>query len=803
MILSAWYGGFGPALVTTGLSAFFSAYFFTSPAMAMVRFLVGAIGFSWLIPALIEVRRQARVQQRWAEVTLASIGDAVLTTDTEGRISFMNPAASAMTGWDAAEAVGRKIGSVFRIVNEQTNAPVENPIDRVLREGVVAGLANHTVLQTKSGARVPIDDSGAPIKDDEGRITGAVLIFRDISERRKVESQRKSAEEQLARSEKRLASILESISDGFVALDSDWRYTYVNAEAARLAQMPGDAMIGRRIWELFPQTIDSALFHELHRSMKEQTPVTCETSYGDRPQTLRIRAYPAPDGVSMYIVDISKEKEAATATALLAAIVESSSDAIIGTDLRGRIASWNIGAERIYGYTAADVIGRPVSILAPPGMVDELPGILEQVRRGERVEPYETLRRAQDGRLVDVSLSVSPIYDGEGRIIGASKVARDITDRKAAEQALRTSEARLSMALEAGSMGVWEWDTRSGRVVWSPQIEIMHGIEPGTFGGTFEDFERHIHPDDRHRVVADLRKAVDSRAGYSAEYRVKRPNENILWVEARGRLIPDQRGEPVRMIGVCMDVTARKTVEEELLQHADQLARENADLKDLTYAASHDLQEPLRNIATSAQLFKKRYGGLDTAANELISYVVDSAMRMGNLIHDLLGYSRIINAGETLSREVPLKDAVDAALQNVQAAIVESGATVDVGPLPVLYGDRVQFSQLFQNLISNAIKYRGQEPPRISIRAEARDHEWLLSVADNGQGIDPEYHERIFGVFKRLHGSEYPGTGIGLAICKRIVEKHGGRIWVESRPGQGSTFHFSIATQASEASTTR
>jgi len=264
-------------------------------------------------------------------------------------------------------------------------------------------------------------------------------------------------------------------------------------------------------------------------------------------------------------------------------------------------------------------------------------------------------------------------------------------------------------------------------------------------------------------------------------------------VEGRGRIVLDANGDPERMLGVCMDATARKTADEELLRQSDKLARSNADLKDLAYAASHDLQEPLRNVTTFTQLFAKHYREkLEGEADEFISYIVDSTARMSNLIRDLLGYSRVINAGDSPFHEVALNEAVDRALRNLQAAVKESAAVIDVGPLPTIRGDAVQLAQLFQNLIGNAIKYRGPETPRIWISAEPGDRGWLLSVRDNGEGIDPAYHERIFGVFKRLHGMEHPGTGIGLAICKRIVEKHGGHIWVESEAGHGATFRFSI-----------
>lgn len=350
---------------------------------------------------------------------------------------------------------------------------------------------------------------------------------------------------------------------------------------------------------------------------------------------------------------------------LLASIVESSDDAIISKDLNGIITSWNKGAERIFGYSAEEAVGRPIAILAPPG-VDDMPGILEQIRQGRRVDHYETVRRRKDGQLLNVSLTVSPVRDGLGRIVGASKIARDITERKLAEETLAAQ--------------------------------------------------------------------------------------------------------------------------------AERLARSNADLQQFAYVSAHDLQEPLRGISAMSELLQRRYGRqLDDGANELIAHVVASADRMRNLIGDLLQYSRTLDTGEKrLTRVVATEAAARWAVNNLKQAIDESAGDVQIGELPNVQGDMVNLVLLFQNLIGNAVKYRGSETPRVSVSASAQNREWLFSVADNGIGIDPAYHKQIFGMFKRLHGAQYQGTGIGLALCRRIVENHGGIIWVESEPGKGATFKFTL-----------
>ena len=291
------------------------------------------------------------------------------------------------------------------------------------------------------------------------------------------------------------------------------------------------------------------------------------------------------------------------------------------------------------------------------------------------------------------------------------------------------------------------------------------------------------------------------------------PDGSVSWVSTTKQCLRDDNGAIVGTFGISRDITARKLAEEALAVKTEELLRSNRDLEQFAYVASHDLQEPLRMIASYTQLLARRYQNrLDKEADEFIDYAVQGAVRLQVLINDLLAYSRLGTRGKPFER-IDCNEVLKRAVENCKIAIQDANAVITSSNLPVIVGDGTQWTQLFQNLLSNAIKFHGPEPPRIQIQAELKPAplsqetpvcEWVFSVSDNGIGIEPQYYERIFVIFQRLHArEEYPGTGIGLAICKKIVERHGGRIWVESTIGRGTTFFFtapqmSLAAPASE-----
>lgn len=362
------------------------------------------------------------------------------------------------------------------------------------------------------------------------------------------------------------------------------------------------------------------------------------------------------------------------------------------------------------------------------------------------------------------------------------------------ERALRESGEKLALTLEASRIGTWQWDLVQNVMTWDPQMHAIFGLAPGTFGGTLDDFIGFVHPDDQVRVRKTIEDAVEHGGEYVMDYRIIRADGVPRHLESRGRGYLDEEGRPLRMTGVRLDVTDRRAAQEALERQAAALARSNADLQQFAYVASHDLKMPLRHVASYAELLEKRNKEkLDERSEQFIQQIIGGVHRMGELIDNLLVYSRVETQGRPLGPTSADKACRDA-LGTLEPMRAETAARIDIAPLPDVLADEIQLRQLFQNLLQNAMKYRREDvPPHVTVDARQTDGWCEFSVRDNGIGIDPAAQETVFLMFHRLPPAhDLPGHGMGLAIAKRIVERHGGRIWVESSPGRGATFRFTL-----------
>ena len=539
----------------------------------------------------------------------------------------------------------------------------------------------------------------------------------------------------------------------------------------------------------------------------------------------------------------------------LASVVENSFDAIITKNLNGIITSWNQAAEYLLGYTAAEAVGNPISMLAPSGRTDEMAMILARIGRGERVAHFETQRKAKDGRVLDVSLTISPIRDRDGRITGASKIMRDITEHKKAEQERllllareRESRATAELLNQVGPLLLAERDPEHLVQAITDIATALVGAEYGSFlhnsvdakgeprkltvsgvvGKPHSGFPVHgdasrFAPAFRDGSVvrcADVtRDPGFGNASYLDGAETQRNVRSYMAapvVSRSGEIIgglffahsaPDkfELYHEVLIKGIAAQAAiamdnARlfeqaQWAQDELKRSNEELRRTNEDLEAFVYSASHDLKEPLRTIALCSELLQRVEGDrLQGDAARYLASTIHGARTMDQLLKDLLTYMTVSRSAEGPPPVIDSGAVLKEVLQNLQASIDQAGATVISGPLPMVSMHASRLTQLFQNLIGNSLKYRGEEPPRVHVSAAEQDGWTVFSVQDNGIGIDPEYADQIFGLFKRLHGrNQYAGSGLGLAICQRIVEQYGGRIWLDtSAPGSGCLFCFAI-----------
>ncbi|WP_417482119.1 PAS domain-containing protein [Maricaulis sp.] len=409
--------------------------------------------------------------------------------------------------------------------------------------------------------------------------------------------------------------------------------------------------------------------------------------------------------------------------------------------------------------------------------------------------PYRIEHRIRhaDGHFIWVHSRGQAVWDRAGVPQRMAGSIEDITERKRDSEALLRSEERYELAVRGTGVGIWDWDVASGSVFWSEQLKriLAPGIaEPEL---SIEKFAARIHEDDRDRVLDMLQRHLARETEYRVEYRNRLPDGRVIWVHTRGQAIWNENGEPVRMAGSCHDITERKEAEMRMALQADELRRTNRELEQYASIASHDLQEPLRKITSFGALLARDYSGsMDERGRMLIDRMVDGAQRLRQLIQDLLSYSRSSN-DEMQFADVPLSVLVEDVCNDFELTIAETGATITCESDAVLRGDPLLLRQLFHNLLSNSLKYRGEAPPQVSFEAGQTDDgsSWQILVRDNGIGFPSRYAERVFEMFKRLHPRDaYPGTGIGLALCQRVVERHGGRIRVESEPGVGTGFHI-------------
>jgi len=465
---------------------------------------------------------------------------------------------------------------------------------------------------------------------------------------------------------------------------------------------------------------------------------------------------------------------------------------IIVWDQENRIRLFNHAFEHLTSYTSAEVEGRNLDLLFPEDSMNEsMKKIRSALTKNWETIEIPILTKTNEIRIV--LWNSAKIYDENRKTFSTIAQGNDITERIKAEVVSRESKEKLEIALESGKIGTWEWNLETNALVWDERMEMMFGRTPGTHLYTFDEFKTTVHDEDMPHVKNAITQALAGDKPLNLVYRIVTNGNKISHISAKGVIEKDSSGKPVKMTGVCFDITEmKKGAENALFALNENLLRSNKELEQFAYVASHDLQEPLRMVSSYTQLLARRYNDkLDQDARDFIQYAVDGAVRMQILINDLLDYSRIETKGRRFDK-VDMHSVLGQVINNLGFLIQEKNALVTNDELPEVVADEGQMVQLLQNIVMNALKFCNNSP-RVHISAKEEKDQYIFSVNDNGFGIEPQYFGKIFQIFQRLHPrEEYGGTGIGLAICKRIIERHGGRIWVESEPEKGSVFYFTL-----------
>ena len=642
---------------------------------------------------------------------------------------------------------------------------------------------------------------------------------RDINVRKAAEKHlaqmdggRRLAEAALQECQEKYQMLLDGIQDhAAFMMDPQGRIVSWNAGAERIKGYRADQIIGQNFSCFFlPEDIERRRPEEVLRmtaasGRHEEQGVRVRKDGSRFLASLTFTALRDPNGnlrgFSEFSQDLSESKESG---AKYRGLLEAAPDAMVVVNQAGEIVLLNVQAEKQFGYRRDELVGQKVKNIIPEGFAERL--LADRLRSAEDAlaqqigTGIELTGRRKNGSEFPIEIMLSPLESAEGILVTAA--IRDISVRKAAEKHLAQMEGRYRGLLEAAPDAMVVVNQDGEIVLLNVQAEKQFGYRRDELVG--QKVKNIIPEGFAERLIADaLRSAADALAqqiGTGIELNGRRKNGSEFPIEIM--LSPLESAEGILVTAAVRDITTRKKAEAHLLQKVEELNRSNEELEQFAYIASHDLQEPLRMVASYTQLLSMRYKGkLDSDADEFISFAVDGASRMQRLIKDLLAYSRVGTKPPDL-QDTSSEKALQHALINLRGAVAESGALVTYDPLPIVVADEMQLIQLFQNLVGNAIKYQDSEVPRVHISATVSvEKKWMFSVRDNGLGIKPQYFEKIFGVFQRLHKrEEFEGTGVGLAICKKIVERHGGAISVESQLGHGSTFFFALVESDKKAS---
>jgi PAS domain S-box-containing protein len=743
-------------------------------------------------------RRRAEISLRSSEDQYRTLLDeardyAISMLDPEGRVVTWNSGAERIKGYSAGEIVGSDFSRFFPPEDIERGRPAE-----ILKSTAADGRHEDQGSRVRrGGSQFVASTTYTALRDPDGNLRGFSEITRDLSEP--------------TESEAKYRGLMEAAPDAMLVVNQSGEIVLVNLQAESQFGYRRDELLGQKVSSIVPEGFAERLVADGLRSAEEALAqqigtgieLTARRKDGSEfPIEIMLSPLHSPDGIliTAAIRDISVRKAAETHLAQMErryrGLLEAAPDAMVVVNQGGEIVLLNLQAEKQFGYRRDELLGQKVVNIIPEGFAERL--IADGLRSAEEAlaqhigTGIELTALRKDGSEFPIELMLSPLESDD--VILVTAAIRDISVRKAAETHLAQMESRYRGLLEAAPDAMVVVNQRGEIVLLNLQAEKKFGYPRDELLG--QDVTNIIPAGFAERLIADgLRSAEEALAqqiGTGIELTARRKDGSEFPMELMLSPLGSLGGILVTV--AIRDITKRRSAEALLLEKVEQLYRSNEELQNFAYIASHDLQEPLRMVASYTSLIARRYKGkLDADADDFIAFAVDGAKRMQRLIQDLLTYSRV-GSKEGEFFPISSEEALGQAMRNLRGAIEESAAVVTHDSLPVVLADETLLIQLLQNLVGNAIKYRRSGAPAVHVGAvPCSGGKWLFSVRDNGLGIEPQYFEKIFGMFQRLHKrEEFAGTGIGLAICKKIVERHGGAISVESVIGEGSTFRFQM-----------
>ena len=728
--------------------------------------------------------------------------DVICVVDVNGYFKKVSAASEIVFGYKPEELVGKLI---FDFVYPEDRDKTVQSADRVMYGNYVPNFTNRYVR--KDGSLVYIEWSAWWDAKDKVRYG----LARDVTEKKRLENAFETER-------KRFYDLfLQAPSSMGILIGPD--HVFQSANPLYLQLMRKTDIIGKPVKEVMPELVEQGIIqlldnvyttgetfkaNEMLVQIKEGNSETFDLYLNFIYQAYRNNAGKI-EGIFFFIVDVTEQvlsrKKIEQSEKRYRTLFEQNLAGIYQSTLSGEILSCNEAFAKMLGYDS------PKNLLKTGASQlyfssEERTEFINNLKDHKYLNNYEGIIKRKDGKPLYYIENVTLNNDPDSGVDFFDGILVDITDRKQTELALKQSNERFINVSKATFDAIWDWDIDKKELFLGDGFKELFGYEFGNNKTQFLTWASHIHSDDREKVINNrLNKIIQQKElTWKDEYRYMRADGSIAYVSDRGILLRNNSGT-YRMIGAMQDITHLKENEiainelnQNLKKHIEKLAESNEELERFAYVASHDLQEPLRMVTSFMQLLKTKYNDqLDANAQKYIHFAVDGATRMKTLINDLLEISRIGSLPAD-HREINLADVVKKTLVNLKAGIDESQAKINVSFLPKVCGNESQLLQLFQNLIGNAIKYRDQLTPEIKISCSEAPGAWQFCIEDNGIGIDAEFHDKIFIIFQRLHDQKnYTGTGIGLAICKKIVELHGGKIWVESSKVRGSKFYFTIS----------